>query len=249
MNSVLIKYVSSLLLLGLMTACSQPNGLSDIHDPFEAHNRQVHAFNKQLDQSVLRPIGQATKTLPDGVKIPISNFANNAGLPKSVVNNILQADLEGAITNIFRFGLNTTLGIAGLFDPATSLGIYEKEADFGQTLAGWGVSEGAYLEIIGIGPSTERDAAGIVVDFVLDPLGRFGTAKQVQYGLAAKAADLVIARGQFSGSIDSVLYESADSYAQSRLFYLQNRRFELGVDAENSYFDPYYDPYSDPYEN
>ena len=243
-----IKIAVGVLALGL-AACSQPDGLSEFHDPFEAHNRQVHEFNKNLDRMFVRPVGEVANELPDEITIPVSNFADNVGLPNAVVNNVLQGDLGSAITNTVRFGLNTTLGIGGFFDPASAFGIYEQEADFGQTLAVWGVGEGAYLEIVGLGPTTERDAFGTLVDLIMDPIGQVGTKAQVTYALPSEVAGLAISRGQFSGTVDSVLYESADSYAQSRLLYLQNRRFQLGVETDDTYLDPYSDPYFDPYSD
>lgn len=218
---------------------------TEINDPYEPFNRQVHAFNTTLDRTVLRPLSRSGEGAPEGFGQPVLNFSNNAGLPGTVVNNLLQGDIGGATTNTLRFVVNTTVGILGLADPAGTIGLREVETDFGATLATWGVPEGAYLELPGFGPSTERDAAGRVVDFVLDPLGRLDwVPREVQeYGLPAKVAEQVIERGQYGDTLDDVLYGSADSYAQARLIYLQNRRFELGEAApdEDRYINPYED--------
>lgn len=225
-----------------MPACAVQQPGTDFNDPFEESNRSIHTFNKGLDRAFLRPAGQVTSSLPVEVLEPVTNFADNVGLPSMVANGLLQGDIGGAATNTFRFLLNTTVGIGGLFDPAGGIGIQEESTDFGETLHVWGVPEGAYVELPLLGPSTQRDMVGIVVDMVLDPLRNVGTSPQVDYGTYTRFADLAITRGRFMDTFDSVLYESADSYAQARLAYLQNRRFELG---EESPVGDDIDPFSD----
>lgn len=241
-----MKRSALLIVLPLLAAgCSAAPPGAEIHDPYEPLNRRVHALNKAVDQAVLRPLARGTASAPPGLTRPVVNFSDNAGLPGTVVNNVLQGDVDGAARNTLRFILNTTVGVLGLADPAGAIGLREVETDFGATLAAWGVPEGAYLELPGFGPSTERDAAGRVVDFVLDPLDRLdGIPREVQeYSFPAKVAEQVVERGDLGDTLDEILYESADSYAQARLIYLQNRRFELGQAqaAEDYYFDPYED--------
>ena len=224
------RVIAVLSIVGLgACATSQPG--AEINDPYEATNRQIHAFNKGLDRAVLRPAGQIAAATPEEITTPITNFADNVGLPGMVANGLLQADIGGAATNTMRFLINTTVGIGGLFDPAGAIGLAEEATDFGETLAVWGVAEGAYIELPVFGPSTQRDAVGTLVDLVFDPLEQVGTVPQLDYGTATRAADLAITRGRLFDTIDGVLYESADSYAQARLAYLQNRRFDLGEAA------------------
>ena len=225
-----LRRITAVFALLTLAACATSQPGAAINDPYEGANRQIHAFNKGLDRAILRPAGQIAAATPVEVTGPITNFADNVGLPNMIVNGLLQGDIGGTATNTIRFVLNTTVGIGGLFDPAGAIGLDEQSTDFGETLAVWGVGEGAYIEMPVFGPSTQRDAVGTVVDLILDPLNAVGTAKQLQYGTATRAADLAIRRGQLFDTIDSVLYESADSYAQTRLVYLQNRRFELGED-------------------
>lgn len=250
------------LSLVTISACTAPPPGGGINDPYEPANRAVHEFNKGLDTALLRPAGQVAAQLPEAVRIPVGNFADNVGLPGTVVNNLLQGDIGGAAQNTLRFIVNSTVGVLGLADPAGGIGLTEVETDFGATLAVWGVPEGAYVELPFLGPSTERDAAGEIVDRLIDPLAglglnaALGDGAMERYGLAARAGDLVIERGMFGGTLDSVLYDSADSYAQTRLLYLQNRRFELGetgagVDpyADGAATDPYAaDAFIDPYQ-
>jgi phospholipid-binding lipoprotein MlaA len=229
------------LLIGLMalTACSVAPADGSVNDPYEATNRRIHAFNKSVDSAILRPAGQVAAAAPVFITEPIVNFSDNVSLPGMVVNGILQGNPDGAITNTVRFLLNSTVGVLGLFDPAGAIGIDEVKTDFGETLEVWGVPEGAYLETPFLGPSTERDALGQVVDFIIDPLDRVGLPAQIDYGTVARVGEIVIERGKFGDTLDSVLYDSADSYAQARLIYLQNRRFELGEAASDAYIDPY----------
>lgn len=237
--------VSAPLLLFCLTACSVAPPGTEIHDPYEPFNRQVHAFNKGFDEAVLRPLAQGAGDAPEEVRAVALNFSRNAGLPGAVVNGLLQGDLEGAATNSARFLVNSTLGLMGLADPAAELGLAEVETDFGETLAVWGVPEGAYLELPGIGPSTERDAAGRLVDFVLDPFERLRPIPEPirALSLPAKVAEEVIERQELSGLYDDILYGSADSYAQARLIWLQNRRFELGQSGDDA--DVFFDPYAE----
>lgn len=237
----------------LVSACAPASSPSGINDPYEATNRRVHEANKRRDTKILRPLGVAYhRTVPEPVATGIGNFADNLGTPKLVVNNLLQADAEGAILNSLRFALNTTIGIGGLFDIADGMGIPEYDTDFGETLHVWGADEGAYLELPWLGPSTERDTVGKVVDLFTDPLGYVVPSPEKYTGTAARVAKRIGDRGKYSQTIDGVLYESADSYAQSRITYLQNRRYELSGDAglADPYDDPYGatdDPYDDPY--
>ena len=226
-------------LLGL-AACSPGAANNGISDPNEAQNRSVHAFNLALDRNLLRPIANgADDALPDPVVEGVSNFAENLELPGRVVNNVLQLHLGKAVENTVRFAINSTIGIGGLFDPATAAGVYGKKTDFGETLHVWGVDEGNYVELPFLGPSTDRDALGQVVDFALDPLKLF-LPRDSNMPLIAKIAGKIADRGRYSETVDSILYDSADSYAQARLLYLQNRRFELGqAPADENFEDPY----------
>ncbi|MCW1952071.1 MAG: VacJ family lipoprotein [Octadecabacter sp.] len=228
--SILNKLRTGCVLLAALAlpACAVQQPGTDFNDPFEETNRSIHAFNKGIDRAFLRPAGQVSAALPEEITGPVANFADNVGLPGMVANGVLQGDIGGTATNTMRFLINTTVGIGGLFDPAGAIGLGEESTDFGETLSVWGVPEGAYVELPVFGPSTQRDMVGIIVDMVFDPLDHVGTSPQIDYGTGARVAGLAISRGTFMDTFDSVLYDSADSYAQARLAYLQNRRFALG---------------------
>ena len=228
--------------IAALSACSVAPAGSEFNDPYEQTNRQIHNFNKGLDRAILRPAGQVAASVPDEITGPVANFADNVGLPGMVANGLLQGDIGGTATNTMRFLINTTVGIGGLFDPAGAIGLAEESTDFGETLAVWGVPEGAYVELPVFGPSTERDMVGLIVDMVFDPLAEVGTSTQVKYSTGARVVDIANTRGTFMETFDGVLYESADSYAQARLAYLQNRRFQLGEEPPAA---AEIDPFSD----
>ncbi len=239
-----IRKIGAIVALTVLSACAAPQG-QGINDPYEAHNREVHEINKDIDRTVLRPVSRGYgSTVPAPVRGGVSRFSANLDLPGMVVNDLLQFRAEDAIVNSARFLLNSTVGLAGLFDPASDIGLYERETDFGETLHVWGVGEGAYVELPFLGPSTERDMVGKVVDVALNPTRLLFSDELRAAGTVASVADVANERYEYSETIDSVLYESADSYAQGRLLYLQNRRFELQGEAKPTYSDPYEDPYA-----
>jgi phospholipid-binding lipoprotein MlaA len=234
-----------LIAIALLSACTAPQPGAEFNDPYEASNRAFYDISVTLDRIILRPAGQVAAALPMEITGPVSNFADNVGLPGMVANGFLQGDIAGMGTNTMRFLINTTIGIGGLFDPAGAIGLAEESTDFGETLTVWGVPEGAYLVLPLFGPSTERDAVGTLVDLLIDPLQSVGTVAQIDFATGAKIADRAISRGAFMDTIDGILYESADSYAVARLAYLQNRRFELGeVPPASDEIDPFSDELS-----
>ncbi|MDF0599347.1 VacJ family lipoprotein [Psychromarinibacter sp. C21-152] len=222
-----------LLLVSVLfvAACAAPEVTQTINDPYEEQNRAVHEFNKQVTRTVLKPLTAGAGSgdgKPGFVLKTVGNFAGNVDTPRMIVNDILQANPEDAAHNTVRFLINTTFGIAGLFDPATAWGLPERPSDFGETLHVWGAAEGAYVELPIKGPSTSRDTAGMFVDFFLNPLSTVVPAPE-RYAIPASniVADMT-SLVEYSDSISEVLDSSADSYAQARLLYLQNRRFQLG---------------------
>jgi phospholipid-binding lipoprotein MlaA len=224
----------------VLAGCAADRGPGEINDPYENVNRRVHAFNRGLDKVVVRPSSQVYGTvLPQTVRTGVSNFAENLSVPGTVVNNILQGKPIDALGNTVRFGFNLVFGFGGLADPASNLGLPLDPTGFGETLAVWGVREGAYIELPAFGPSTERATVGLAADFVLDPLSLVLSSPEKYVPTGSQVADRVGDRYTFSDFIDSVLYESADSYAQARQLYLQNTRSALGEVTDDDAIDPY----------
>ena len=227
------RFFLQMAFASLLFACAGPDIPGGVYDPFEAQNRRVHDFNRQVDKTLLRPASNVYgKGLPEPVRIGVGNFASNLSIPRAVLNDLLQFNVEDAVHNTLRFVVNTTVGLGGVLDPATAAGVEPRDSDFGETLHVWGVKEGAYMELPFAGPSTTRDTVGMVVDFVIDPLNTLLEPPERYVGPVATIFSKVGDRYRFSGTFDSVFYDSADSYAQARLLYLENRRFKLGVDVQ-----------------
>lgn len=233
-----------------LSACSVPDTPGEVHDPYEKANRASHAFNKGADRVFFRPASHVYGTVvPNRVRTSLSNAAANLDTPRSVINDVLQGQGEDAVHNTFRFLINTTMGIFGLFDPASGFGLEPRETGFGDTLAVWGAAEGAYIELPLLGPSTERDAVGRFVDILANPIGSVLGDDGDEIAATTSFPSVLNSRYEYAETVDGILYDSADSYAQLRLFYLESRRFELsGQTSAGNAFDPYEDLYDEVYE-
>lgn len=209
------------------------------YDPYEASNRRNHAFNKAVDRAFVSSDEEGTG-LPEDALTVAGNFSENLSMPGAIVNNMLQGNGRGATSDFYRFLVNTTLGLGGLIDTATDLGMpAATDADFGQTLYVWGVHEGPYVELPFIGPATSRAAAGRVVDIFTNPLRYAYTDNDVYYATGAHIAGRLDDRARYDEAIDALIYDSADSYAAARSLYLQRRRFELEDGGSGAMRDPY----------
>lgn len=230
----------------LLAACSPAPPGADVWDPFEAENRARHDANLSVDRLL---IGEGGGTLPGPLRRGTQNFAANAGAPSDTLNFVLQGRPGLAAETTFRFLLNSTLGIAGLFDVATALGLEGRRTDFGETLFVWGAPEGAYVVLPFLGPATERDTLGLIVDAAIDPLNALRPGALRNRAVAARTGARVAARigdrAEYSEMFDALIGESADSYVQARLLYLQNRRFQLEGEARIDDFDPFEELFGD----
>ncbi len=246
--------------LGL-ASCGPASIPSEINDPNEVANRRVHEFNKSLDRSLgggsdvqaaspedaeeLETDGTVLSAAPEELDaapsevspllIAVANFGTNLDTPRKIVNSLLQVRPGDAAHNTLRFGINSTVGVFGLMDVARAAGLPEVDTDFGETLHVWGVPEGPYQELPVVGPSTRRDTVGRTVDFAMNPLWYVFPWPQNLVANGFTWAEEATDRIRYGETVNSILYESEDSYAQSRLIYLQNRRFEMsrGDLAEN----------------
>lgn len=197
----------------------------EVNDPLEPLNRQIFAVNQAIDVILLRPVAVVYRdVMPDGGKRIVNNFVTNLKLPFTIVNDLLQGETSRAGSATVRFVLNTTFGIAGLFDMATSRGYPYHEEDFGQTLAVWGVGDGPYLVLPLIGPSNFRDGVGLGAQYFGDPVSIAGRATDNDDWLWGRVGlDAVNTRYQFLGPLDQLERTSLDFYAAMRSLYRQRR--------------------------
>ncbi|MET4101366.1 phospholipid-binding lipoprotein MlaA [Roseovarius sp. MBR-78] len=231
----------SAMMLVAGCATQDPGATRDIFDPYEGENRNMHEFNRGLDRALIRPVSKGyTSVVPDDIETGVVRIAENLSLPADIVNNLLQLNMRGVFQDSARLVVNTTVGIGGIFDPASEMGMAAPtNTDFGETLHVWGAREGAYIELPVLGPSTTRRTFGYFVDLFTNPLTYLVESPESLIGTAAGVASGLSRRERFSDTIDQILYESEDSYALSRSIYLQNRRFKLGGTAGAGYTDPY----------
>ena len=207
----------------LLTGCTtMPVGKPDPRDPWERFNRQSFAFNDALDRSIAKPVAKAYKKVtPRIVRTGISNVLSNLDTVTTVVNDVLQGKLRQAGHDSGRFLLNTTLGLGGLFDPATAAGLENNDEDFGQTLGKWGVKSGPYLMLPILGPSTVRDTFGRIPDQFTYPPNYLKDSK-TQY-IIRGVSFLDLRAGLLD--LDAQIERSYDHYAFVRNAWLQRREF------------------------
>jgi len=216
----------------LLSACATP-GQYELakRDPLEKFNRGMWAVNQGADKALIKPVSQVYRAVtPKPVRHGVSNVFSNLSEPWSFVNNLLQGKGERAGRNMARFLINSTVGIAGLWDPASKLGARPAPEDLGQTLAVWGVNGGPYLVLPLLGPSTMRDGIGSGVAAFVDPV-KYAinhASFSVWYKRGYLAMYIVDARSQLTESGgDAFLESSLDPYAAARSAYLQLRTAEI----------------------
>lgn len=201
-------------------------------DPLEPMNRAVFAFNQGADKYVLRPVvvGYRTITTP-GIRTHIGNVTDNLYEPVSAINSLLQGDVTQGVTSLWRFVINSTIGIAGINDVATEAGLEKRSEDFGQTLAVWGVNSGPYLVLPILGPSNLRDTGGVIADIYVNPLYYY-VDDDAAIGLGV--ANGLVKRDRLSQTIDDINESSLDPYTTFRTMYEQHRRAQISNGADTS---------------
>ena len=216
--------------LALLAGCATMPGEDRLaeRDPLEKANRGIWDVDQFADRVVLKPITSGYRAVaPRPVRQGVSNLFANLTEPWSLVNNVLQGQSRRAGRNLKRFLVNTTIGVGGLFDPASKMGIKPAYEDLGQTMAKAGVNGGPYLVLPLLGPSTLRDAIGTGVAYFADPvsIGERELNVDVWYKRAFSGARIISARSDLidSGG-DAFLKSSLDPYASARSAYLQSRR-------------------------
>lgn len=209
-----------LLLAGCANA-SDPG----VNDPFESVNRKVFAFNHSLDRHAAMPAASYYKSaVPDGVRDNVHNFLSNLSLPVTFANDMLQGEVTQAGYAVCRLGVNTTVGVLGVMDPATDWGCPENDEDFGQTLAVYGVPGGPYIVLPLLGSTVPRDALGkILVDHYFNPLGYLAYRGKYYVSIGENVIKMVDQRSRSVSALQDIERTSIDYYAAVRSIYLQRR--------------------------
>lgn len=212
----------------LLSACasSDDTKYGQVYDPFETSNRAVFAFNQVLDENVAEPIAKGYEiVIPEPGRVGVKNVLQNLATPVNAGNQLLQGDFEGALTDLGRAVVNTTLGIAGIFDVAGYFGYEHEPEDFGQTLAVWGFSEGPYFVIPLLGPSNLRDGTGRIVNSALDPLNIYLTnIDQEELIYTRWGVSLLSQRAEYLDVLNELEESAIDYYAVMRSSYTQYRK-------------------------
>ena len=207
-----------------MTGCASTSSGNPL-DPFEATNRRVDAFNDSVDQAVLRPVAKTYRDYtPDLLQTTVQNFFGNLRDVWSVVNNGLQLKPKETVETGMRVAVNSVVGLYGLLDVGTPLGLQKHPADFGQTLGYWGMPAGPYVVLPLMGPSTVRDAAALLVDSQGDPWGYINPVASRNQGTVLRLVDK---RAQYLGLDDRLNEMVLDKYSFVRDAYLQKRSAQV----------------------
>lgn len=201
-----------------------PAELPASYDPWEPFNRRMHALNNVVDRRIAKPLAQAyIAVVPRPVRLGVGNFFSNLGQPVSAVNALLQGKPKQAGQSLARFAVNTTLGVGGLFDPATKFRIPNRSEDFGQTLGVWGWERSRYVELPLFGPRTVRDVFGLVGDGPLSPIRGIEDDK---IRVFTQGLQLVDVRTQLM-AVDSMREGATDEYALFRDAWMQRRNYQI----------------------
>jgi phospholipid-binding lipoprotein MlaA len=219
---------------GEVEISSKKNNNPVVKDCFESINRGIFAFNQGLDKVIFKPLAKGYRVLPQPIRSGTSNIINNLGNVVTVPNNILQGQIKDASMNSLRFIINSTLGIAGIFDVASYYGIEKREKeDYGQTLGTWGVGEGCYFILPVLGPTTVRDSIGSLANVMGgDAWYNVTVANDTQYFNEAdyylsRVISGVDFRAKNLESFDNLENTSIDLYASIRSLYLQDRKRKI----------------------
>lgn len=218
----LLKNIVLLFSLALLSACASVPGGPTEGDPFESYNRAMFSFNDGLDEYILKPVAEGYNTvMPSPVKTGVSNFFSNIGDIFVIINDILQFKFGQAVSDTGRFIINSTIGLYGLIDVSTELGLPKHDEDFGQTFATWGIGKGPYIVLPFFGPKTMRGAAGFVIESTYDPVYQIKNDDAMWGTVSLRAIDT---RYNLLKAGRIVEQAALDKYSFVRDAYLQHRK-------------------------
>ena len=203
-------------------------------DPFKNLNEKTHNLNQGLDESIATPIAKVyRKVTPDFLEVGVTNFTDNIEDINIALNNLLQAKIKDGLSDILRFTINSTIGLLGFFDVASSMGFQKHSEDFGQTLAVWGVSDGPYIVLPILGPSSLRDTLARIPEAFMTPLLLIDHDRT---GYELTAIDLLDKRARYLG-LESIVV--GDEYLFYRDAYFQSREFDINDGVIEDDFDDF----------
>ena len=236
----MLKRIKIFAVFAVLTLVFIKSGNADekytANECFEKFSRGTLKFNQALDKAIFKPIAKGYRVLPQPIRTGTNNFVSNLRSLLSFSNNVLQGNFKDAGNTAGRFAINTTVGILGVFDPASKMGFEKKpREDFGQTLGVWGAGPGCYFVLPVLGPTTTRDAAGLIGNVFIDPMfhlthnsetdiivGNENLSEHNYYYY--RGTDAVDFRSKNIESFDSLERNSIDFYASLKSLYLQNRQ-------------------------
>ena len=193
-------------------------------DPLEDRNRSIYAFNENLDEAIIEPAADGYDYItPNFLQKGFNNFFDNINYPVTIINQVLQGNFEESLSDTLRFTINSSIGILGFFDPASSMGLPEHDEDFGQTLAVWGVKEGPYLMLPFFGPKTLRSLTGDLADVLFNPLLNID---DTNLKIKTNLINILQDRSDLS-SLEEELDNSFDPYQYIKDSYIQNRKYKI----------------------
>lgn len=219
MNSVFLW--SLLAALTINAGCASMGNTYSENDPLEPINRVTYRFNDTVDRWFLKPVAKGyNQVVPSPARAGVTNFFANLETPMVMVNSLLQGKVTNSITDLSRFVFNSTLGLGGLIDIATPMGLTRHDEDFGQTLGAWGVGPGWYIVLPLLGPSTARDAIGRGVDRYMDPVAQHNEPRERNAFTGLRVVDT---RARLLAASRVLEVGALDPYAFTRDAYLQRR--------------------------
>ena len=194
-------------------------------DPLEGFNRAMFSFNDALDGAIIKPVAQGYQSvLPPLIRAGVSNFFSNVDDIWEAVNNALQGKIDEALQDVMRFAVNTVMGLGGVLDIASDMGLQKHNEDFGQTLGKWGIGSGPYLVLPFVGPSSLRDGGGLLVDWRYDPFFHVSNIPVRNTLLALRTIDT---RADLLGATDVLEQAALDKYTFVRDAFFQYRRSQI----------------------
>ncbi len=217
-STALLQSVATLAVSLALMACAGPGGHPK--DPLEPLNRATFRFNDAADQYVMRPVAQVYDQAPLPLKVGVGNFFGNIGDLWIGVNNLLQGKFVDGVSDGGRFLINSTVGLLGVFDIATEIGLEKHDEDLGQTLGVWGVGDGPYIVLPFLGSSNLRDSVGLYVDLSADPVWQ---VKEVATRNSLSGLRFTNRRAALLGADTTADQAALDKYGYMRSFYMQYR--------------------------